>query len=155
MLPFDIESGYTHFRLARRMRDCFLFHYFGRFFRCVALPFGWGRSPLRLTQLISLMVQTIRERGWRVLVNLDDFLVIPSRTGRTAKAKYCKRAREWISRLLILLGVSRHPSKGEWSGAQRVEHLEFVVNSNEIRFYLAPRNMEKVRSLARATERKR
>jgi hypothetical protein len=49
MVSFDIQSGYRHFRLAPQMRDWFLFRYDGRFYKCIALPFGWGRSPMWLT----------------------------------------------------------------------------------------------------------
>lgn len=41
-LSFDIKSGYRAFRLAPKMRDWFIFRYAGRYFRCIALPFGWG-----------------------------------------------------------------------------------------------------------------
>jgi hypothetical protein len=47
MVSFDIQAGYRHFfRLAPQMRDWFLFRYDGRLYRCIALPFGWGRSPM-------------------------------------------------------------------------------------------------------------
>lgn len=49
MVTFDIRQGYRHFRLAPAMRDWFLFHYDGRYYQCVALPFGWGRAPLWFT----------------------------------------------------------------------------------------------------------
>jgi hypothetical protein len=56
MVSFDIQEGYRHFRLAPQMRDWFLFRYDGRFYRCIALPFGWGRSPMWFTQLMVPMV---------------------------------------------------------------------------------------------------
>ena len=52
MFSWDVKSGYRHFRLAPHMRDYFLFHYNRRFYRCIALPFGWGRSPLWFTELL-------------------------------------------------------------------------------------------------------
>jgi hypothetical protein len=56
-VSFDIQAGYRHFRLAPQMRDWFLFRYDGRFYRCIALPFGWGRSPMWFTQLMVPMVR--------------------------------------------------------------------------------------------------
>jgi hypothetical protein len=128
------------------MPDFFLFHYGGRFFRCVALPFGWGRSRLWFTQLMEPMVRALRKKRWRVLVYVDDFLVVPSPVGKVARIRQCSRATRWISGLLSRLGVSRHPTKGEWEGTTRVEHLGFVVDTMEMKFYLAPRKMEKVQS---------
>lgn len=47
-LSFDMYKGYRHFQLAPAMRDWFIFRYGHRYFQRIALPFGWGRSPLWL-----------------------------------------------------------------------------------------------------------
>jgi hypothetical protein len=77
IVSFDIQAGYRHSRLAPQMRDWFLFRYDGRFYRCIALPFGWGRSPMWFTQLMVLIVRKLR-RQFRVLGQLPDM----SRQGR-------------------------------------------------------------------------
>jgi hypothetical protein len=46
IVSFDIQAEYRHFRFAPQMRDWFFFRYEGSFYRCIALPFGWGRSPM-------------------------------------------------------------------------------------------------------------
>jgi hypothetical protein len=46
MLSFDVKAGYQHFRLAPQMRDWLHFTYDGRLNMFIALPFGWGRSPM-------------------------------------------------------------------------------------------------------------
>jgi hypothetical protein len=46
MMSFDIQAGFRYFWLAPQMREWFLFRYDGRFYRCIALPFGWGRIPM-------------------------------------------------------------------------------------------------------------
>jgi hypothetical protein len=66
--------------------------------------------------------------------------------GKVARIRRCSRATRWISGLLSRLDVSRHPTKGEWEGTTRVEHLGFVVDTMEMKFYLAPRKVEKVQS---------
>lgn len=40
MLSFDIEKGFRHLRLHPAMRDWFIFRYNGKYYQCVALPFG-------------------------------------------------------------------------------------------------------------------
>jgi Reverse transcriptase (RNA-dependent DNA polymerase) len=151
MVSFDIKSGYRHFRLAPGMRDWFCFRYDGRFFRCIALPFGWGRSPLWFTQLLAPVVRHMRtELRYRVLAYIDDFLVSPTRAGVVAKRSDCNKARSAIEKLLNRVGLTRHPTKGEWTGSTRVEHLGSVVDTILMKFYIAPRKIEKVRSLAAA-----
>lgn len=80
MVSFDIKAGYRHFRLAPKMRNWFLFRYEDKYYRCVALPFGWGRSPMWFTQLMVPLVCQLRTGlGYRVLPYLDDFLVCPAK----------------------------------------------------------------------------
>ena len=76
-----IEKGYRHLRLAPGIRDWFLLKYHGRYFRCLALPFGWGRSPI-WTRLMAPFITELRRLGYRVLGYLDDFLIAPL-TSRT------------------------------------------------------------------------
>ena len=41
----DIHKGYRNFRLHPFMRDWSVFPYAGKYYQCVAMPFGCGRSP--------------------------------------------------------------------------------------------------------------
>lgn len=44
LIYLDVKGGYRHFYLRPEMRDLLFFRYEYRFYRCVALQFGWGRS---------------------------------------------------------------------------------------------------------------
>jgi hypothetical protein len=63
------------------MRDWFLFRYERRLYRCIALKFGWGRCPMWFTQLMVPMVRNLTQQ-YRLLANLDDFLICPVTAGR-------------------------------------------------------------------------
>ena len=68
MISFDVKSGYRHLRLAPCMTDWFLFQYDGKFYRCIPLPFGWGRSPMWFTRLMAPFLRYMRcEMRYRVL----------------------------------------------------------------------------------------
>ena len=56
-LTMDVEKGYRLLRLHPLMRDWFIFRYNGRYYQCVALPFGWGRLPLWFTQLMAISLE--------------------------------------------------------------------------------------------------
>jgi hypothetical protein len=62
------------------MRDWFLFRYDGQFYRFIALPFGWDRSPKWFNQLMVPMVRNLRQL-YRVLAYLNDFLLCFVRAG--------------------------------------------------------------------------
>lgn len=58
------------------MREYFLFNHGGRYYRYVALSFGYGRSALWFTKLLKPLVRYIRERlGYRILPYIDDLRV--------------------------------------------------------------------------------
>lgn len=148
-LSMDISKGYRHFRLHPRMRDWFIFRWDGRYYQCVALPFGWGRSPLWFTQFMAIFVKQLRCLEFRVLAYLDDFLIAPTRAGVVARRWHCVRGRKLIDSLLRRLGLARHPTKGEWEGATTIDHLGVRIDSIAMRFHLAPRKIAKVQLLAR------
>lgn len=108
-ISMDLYKGYRHFRLAPAMRDWFNIHYEGIYYRCIALPFGWGRSPLWFTQLVATFVRELRRWGIRLFAYLDDFLITPSTSGTLSTPRHCRRATRLISRLLKSLGLRRNP----------------------------------------------
>jgi Reverse transcriptase (RNA-dependent DNA polymerase) len=150
LISFDIKSGYRHFRLAPDMRKWFLFRYNGCYYKCVALPFGWGRSPLWFTELMRPFVRYMRtELGYRVLAYLDDFLIGATAAGTVSRKVDCILATSNIEKLMARLGLTRHPEKGEWVGATRVEHLGVVVDTSLMKFYISQRKIVKVRAMAK------
>jgi Reverse transcriptase (RNA-dependent DNA polymerase) len=152
-VSFDIQAGYRHFRLAPHMRGWFFFRYDGRFYRCIALPFGWGRSPIWFTQLMVPMVRKLRQQC-RVLAYLDDFLICPVKAWRVSSMRDWRKATQVIDKLLSSLGLTRHPTRGEWVGSTWVEHLGCVIDSDRMRFYIAPREIAKIHDIARDILRK-
>jgi Reverse transcriptase (RNA-dependent DNA polymerase) len=147
MVSFDIQAGYQHFRLAPQMRDWFLCRYDGHFYRCIALPFGCGRSPMWFTQLMVPTVRNLRQQ-YRLLAYLDDSLICPVKAGRVASMRDCRKATQVIDKLLSSLGLTRHPTKGEWVGSTLVEHLGCVIDSDRMHFYIAPRKLAQVHGIA-------
>ena len=63
MLSMDVLKGFRHFRLHPDLSNRFIFRYAGRYIQCVALPFGWGRSPLWFTQRMAPFVTRFRSWG--------------------------------------------------------------------------------------------
>ena len=151
LLTMDIKSGYHHFRLHPRMRNWFLFRNGDRFYRCIALPFGWGRSVWWFCRLLRPFVRELRRRGHRCLAWIDDFLIAPGSGQEPAGPEEALSASVEISDLMQSLGLKRHPEKGSWgSGSQLVEHLGIEIDTVLMKFRLPLRKVEKMRSLSRA-----
>lgn len=76
LISFDIREGYRHLNLHEDVRNSFLFHCDGRFYRCKALPFERRRSSFRFVNLHKPLVNCMRtEMGVRMFPNIDDFLL--------------------------------------------------------------------------------
>lgn len=149
MMSWDIKSGYRQFYLHPSIRDFFLFQYAGSYYRCIALPFGWGRSVLCLTKVLHPLVRHMRrKRSYRVLPYIDDFLVPPSPPGRAASEADCVRAQERLTVLSRRLGVVRHPDKGCWRGAQSIHHLGIHLDTVAMRVYVSAEKVDHIRALA-------
>lgn len=71
------------------MRDWFIFRYEGRYYQCVALQFGWGRSPLWFTWFMAVFVKKLGTEGMRVLAYLDDFIIASSPHGVVYFPAHC------------------------------------------------------------------
>jgi hypothetical protein len=151
LLSFDLKGGYHHFRLHKDMREMFRVRVDPggglpeRFFEFIALPFGWCMSGYWFVRIVRRLTDHLRNHlDYRVLAYLDDFLVGPS-LGRAATARDCRRAFRVLDQLLHRYGLTRHPTKGVWgSGATRLEHLEFVVDTEAETFGVPERNVIRV-----------
>lgn len=113
MLSFDVKGGYRHLRCSPRMRDMLMFRYNGKYYRSIAMSFGWGRSAMWFTRMMAHLVQHLRSSlGYRVLSYIDDFLLAPSPKGIIASARACRRAAVKVDAVLKDLGITRHPDNG-------------------------------------------
>lgn len=100
-----------------------MFHYDGRYYRCIALPFGWSRSAFWFILLLKPFVRRIREWGHRVLSYIDDLLVA-LRVGGNASEEDCEKASRRILDLVGKLGLKKHGKKGFLGrGCKVVDHL--------------------------------
>lgn len=134
MLSMDVEKGYRNFRLAPEMRTWFIFHYQGRYLRCVSLIFGWGRSPLLFAKFNVVFVRKLRRYWFRVLAYLDDLLVVRVAHGVVEGPLHFLKGIRKAQELMYNLGLTRKIKKEEWCGSKLIEHLRVVIDSKNLIF---------------------
>lgn len=156
LLSFDLAAGYRHVHLHPLMWDYFLFSYAGQVYRCLALPFGWGRSAAHFTRFLRPVVTYMRNvLGYRVLWYLDDFLIAPGRGGGGGES-CCLRASKQMDFIMLRLGLKRHQTKGVWgSGATELTHLGFHLSTLTMRFTVPPPKQQRMRRMANKLLRQR
>jgi hypothetical protein len=79
----------------------------------------------------------------QILPYMDDFILFaPTR----AKVLH---ARERVQAVLDDLGLSRHPSKGQWEPTQRLDHLGICLSLAGVAMFFVPESrLEKIRKMA-------
>src|ERR1700684_1477744 len=78
LTSIDLQDGYLHVPVSTSSQSFLQFCWRNRFYRFRCLPFGLSSAPLVFTKLLRPVVQRLREMGIRVMVYLDDFIVLSS-----------------------------------------------------------------------------
>lgn len=150
MISFDWKGGYRHFALHSKMWNWFLFHYDGRFYRCIALPFGWTRSPYWFCHILSPLTRYIRSAlNCRVLTWIDDYLLVPGVGTVPSTSEDCEVLCTVLDPLFARLGMLRHPQKGVWGlGVTKIEHLGVIIDTENFRYFVTPEKLENLQNIA-------
>lgn len=131
------------------IRDFFLFHFQGRYFRCIDLPFAWCRAAFWFVNMMKPFIGRIRRWEYRVLEYIDDFLIALS-IAKAATSEDCILSASIVDWLMRQLGLAWHQTKGVWDeGATCIDHLGFTWGSVRMMFTVTKKNQEKVRDHAR------
>lgn len=143
LFSFDIAKGYHHFRLHPAIRNWFIFRLENKYYRCIALPFGWQLSPAYFIKIMRPFVRYIRHKlRRRVHPYMDDFLIACASQRSLAKAK------TQIVALLSHCGLRRKVGKGCWEGSTRLEHLGFIIDTRKMVFGVKESRLVKLSSMA-------
>ena len=95
-----------------------------------------------LTDLLPRFRRLMR-RGLRVLPYMDDFLLLCD------SLEEALEAREYVTAVLELLGLSRNVKKGVWEPTQALPHLGLGVDTKRGVFFVTPGRQAKVQRAAR------
>ena len=144
MTSLDLKSAYTHVAIRERERKWVGFIYDGVAYRYNALPFGLSSAPRLFTKMLRPAVRRLREEGHRVVLYLDDMLVL-GRSPALARAAWTR-----ATELLQQLGLTLSLPKCQSTPVQRLQFLGVEIDTVRQRLYL-PR--DKVRLLVRDARR--
>lgn len=121
LISWDRSVGYRNMYLHTEMRDTFLFSCYGQYFRCIALPFGWGRSAFWFTQMMQFT----------------------SPEGLSVSTSNWARERVRIAWLLGRLGIKSHIEKSCWCRSKILGHIFMHIDMQEMKVQLTDGKVEK------------
>ena len=139
----DLKDAYLHFPIAEQHRRLLRFWWKGSSYQFRILPFGLSSAPRTFTRLTLPLVTLCRANGVRIIVYLDDFLVL-------ARSKpELRRHTRLVLDILKKAGFQRNLKKCHLEPRQRFEYLGLLWDTKELRVFLPEDKARGFRQLGR------
>ncbi|XP_047537164.1 uncharacterized protein LOC125071117 [Vanessa atalanta] len=117
MVKLDISQAYFHIPAAKSHRPFLRISYSNQLYEMMCLPFGLASAPHLFSSVTCWVAETLRAKGCRVLVYLDDFLLV-----NQDQSKLCLQAAEAV-RHLEYLGWQINYQKSILTPTRDLEYL--------------------------------
>ena len=76
MVKLDLQDAYLTVPMDRSVCKYLRFCWKGEIYEFQSLPFGLAPAPLLFTKLLKPLLGFLRERGVRIIIYLDDMLIL-------------------------------------------------------------------------------
>lgn len=139
MVKIDIKDAYLHVPVAEEHQPFLRFNFDQKTYQCLVMLFGLTSAPRVFTRVMLPVVKKLREEGIRIVVYLDDLLIL-ARSPQEAAAH-----RDRTLALLMRLGWLVNGAKSVLTPAQQMTYLGVVINSNNMTFSLGEEKLRKLR----------
>ena len=127
MLAIDLAQGYHHVTIHPRDRKFLGFHWKNQYYVFNVLPFGLKPAPRIFTKVVLLLARSWRADGIRVLIYLDDWLIL-------ARPHEVHQVRERILKDCRAAHVAINWAKSSLDGVPCLTHLGVTVDLQHNRF---------------------
>ena len=139
----DLKDAYFTIPMHPDHRKYLRFSALGKVFQFTCLPFGLSSAPWVFTKVLKPIAALARELGWRIVVYIDDILLM---------AETKDRARDHtmgLIRILQALGFTINNEKVILEPTQRLDFLGFTVDTNSMELRLPNEKLKNIRAEAR------
>ena len=133
----DLSDAYFHVPIHPEHQKYLQFRWRGKVYRFTALPFGVASAPRIFTKVLRPIIQECRRRGVRVVVYLDDLLII-SHTRKQAAANT-----KIVTNLLKKFGFKLNDKKSDTVPKQRQEFLGTIIDTNAMQLQMPEKKLKK------------
>ena len=143
LLKLDPKDAYLTIPIHRTDQKYLRFRWQGRTWKFQVLPFGLNSAPQTFTKLTKPIVSTLRSLGVRLILYLDDMLLMAD--SRQEALLHLGAALE----ILVALGFVINTKKSVFKPSQELEFLGFNINTLKMRISLPHQKFHSLRSLVR------
>lgn len=143
LLKLDLKDAYLAVPIHQAHREFLKFQWQDQLWQFQALPFGLSSAPCVFTKLLKPVVSTLRKLGIRLVLYLDDMLIM---------AKHREEAKSHLATimdLLLSLGFIINLKKSVLSPTQELEFLGFVLRSREMTIALPTQKLLTLKKTAK------
>lgn len=125
LVKVDLKDAYLTVPMHRDSQHLLRFLWWGRTWQFTCLPFGLSSAPWCFTKILKPAMASLRSRGVRLIVYLDDILIL------AYSKDQAYRHSAWTINLLQGLGFLINQEKSVLIPTQEIEFLGFLVNTNQ------------------------
>ena len=148
MAKIDLRDCFWQLGVHPDDQDFLCFHWRGKYYKFLVLPFGLAVSPRKITKLYRPVVAWLQAQGHACVIYLDDMILL----GPTKQK--CMEALIAVLTLLSRLGVVVNAKKSCFIPAQQMEYLGFVLDSVTMTITAPRRKIINLRTELRKATRK-
>jgi hypothetical protein len=121
-IQFDLKNGYLHVQFHPEFRQWMGVEWKGETLRFARMPFGFTNAPGLFTLLMRETVRTLREEGMRIVLWVDDGLVL----AETKEELLIWRGK--LMKRLIALGWEINMEKSQWEPTQEIIFIGYQLD---------------------------
>ncbi|XP_040200959.1 uncharacterized protein LOC120932552 [Rana temporaria] len=148
LVKVDLKDAYLTVPMHPDSQHLLRFRWWGRIWQFTCLPFGLSSAPWCFTKLLKPVVAALRSRGVRLIIYLDDLLIL------THSKTMAYRHMNWTIDLLQTLGFIINREKSVLVPAQEMEFLGFSIDTHLAILRLPSAKLALIRKEIRAVLRK-
>ena len=139
MCKVDLKDAYFVVPLESNSQEYVCFNWREKAYQFLCLCFGLAAAPLVFTKLMKVLIAVIRRLQGRVIIYLDDILLLAQTTEELSML------RDTLIYLLESLGFVINRKKSVLQPCQIIEFLGLVIDSKKLRVSLPSEKVEKIR----------
>ncbi len=143
LVKIDLKDAYLTVPMAKAHQKYLRFQWQGKIYEFKSLPFGLATAPITFTKLLRPVVAYLRQQGVRLVVYLDDILLMAE------TPELLQQHIQLTMSLLTDLGFILNLKKCVLTPCRRLEFLGFIVDSLTFSLYVPPDKIAKIKKECR------
>jgi hypothetical protein len=129
----DLKDAYLTIPLYPDDKEFLQFRWRGKGYQFLSLCFGLASAPWAFTKILKPVVAFLRRQGIRIIIYLDDILILNQSKKRVEKDFAT------TVRILEACGFLINTEKSIGEGAKYIEYLGLLINSEKLSLSLLPK----------------